>query len=55
MKIELKIELKSNFALKCFANVDVKCEMNAANDHSWKSYAPADQRDIIINEVDFFC
>lgn len=36
-----------------FANVDVKCEMNAVNDHSWESYAPADHRDIIINEVDF--
>lgn len=52
-KIKLKIELEGNFTFKCFANVDVKCEMNAVNGHSWESYAPADHRNIIINEVDF--
>ena len=49
----MKIELKSNFTFKWFANVDVKFGMNVVNDHSWESYTPADHYNIIINEVDF--
>lgn len=41
-KSELKIELKSNFTFKWFANVDVKFGMNVVNDHSCEGYTPAD-------------
>lgn len=41
-KSKLETELESNFTFKWFANVDVKFGMNVVNDHSWKSYTPAD-------------
>lgn len=37
-KSKWKIELKSNFTFKWFANVDVNFEMNVVNDHSWEFY-----------------